>query len=61
MWGIKSVGVPLQMEDLGEGLRGLLLMTFLKALQFISSTEYVGAEVEEAGLGLGEFFGVMSR
>ena len=49
------------MEGLGEGSKGLLLMTSLKVLQFISSTEYVGAEVEEAGLGLGEFFGAMSR
>ena len=61
MWGIKSAGVPLQMEGLGEGSRGLLLMTSLKVLQFISSTEYVGVEVEEARSGLGEFFGAMSR
>ena len=61
MWGIKSVEVPLQMEGLGEGSRGLLLMTSLKVLQFISSTEYVGVEVEEAGSGLGDFFGAMLR
>ena len=61
MWGIKSAGVPLQIEGLGEGSRGLLLMTSLKVLQFISSTEYVGVDVEEAGSGLGEFFRAMSR
>ena len=61
MWGMKSAGVPLQMEGWGEGSRGLLLMTSLKVLQFISSTEYVGVEAEEAGSGLGEFFGAMSR
>ena len=61
MWGIKSAGVPLQREGLGEGSRGLLLMTSLKVLQFISSTEYVGVDVEEAGSGLGEFFRAMSR
>ena len=49
------------MEGLGEGSRGLLLMTSLKVLQFISSTEYVGTEEEEAGSGLGEFFGAMLR
>ena len=57
----KSVGVPLQMEGLGEGSRGLLLMTSFKVLQFILSMEYVGTEEEEAGLGLGEFFGAMLR
>ena len=36
-------------------------MTSLKVLQFISSTEYVGVEEEEAGSRLGEFFGAMSR
>ena len=60
-WGIKSARVPLQMEGLGEGSRGLLLMMSVKVLQFISSTEYVGVEVEEAGSGLGEFFGAISR
>ena len=61
MWGIKSVGVPLQIEGLGEDSRGLLLMMSLKVLQFSLSTEYVEVEVEEAGSGLGEFFGAMSR
>ena len=61
IWGIKSIGVPLQMEGLGEGLRGLLMMISLKVLQFISSMEYVGVEVEEAGSGLGAFFGAISR
>ena len=49
------------MEGLGEGSRGLLLITSLKVLQFISSTEYVEVEVEEAGSGLGEFFRAMLR
>ena len=61
MWGIKSARVPLQIEGLGKGSRGLLLMMSLKVLQFISSTEYVGVEVEEAGSGLGEFFRAMLR
>ena len=61
MWGLKSTRVPLQMEGLGEGSRELLLMMSLKVLQFISSMEYVGAKVEGAGSGLGEFFGAMSR
>ena len=61
MWGIKSTGVPLQIEGLGEGSRGLLLMTSLKVLQFISSMEYVAVEVEEAGSGLGAFCGTMLR
>ena len=61
MWGIKLVGVPLQMEGLGEGSRGLLLMTSLKVLQFISYTEYVGDDVEKSGSGLWEFFEAMSR
>ena len=49
------------MEGLGEGLRGLLLMTSLKVFQFISFMKYVEVEVEEAGLGLEEFFRAMSR
>ena len=61
MWGIKLAGVPLQMEGLGKGSSGLLLMMSLKILQVISSTEYVGVEVEEAGSGLGEFFGAILR
>ena len=61
MCRIKSTRVPLQMEGLGEGSRGLLLMTSLKVLQFILSTEYVRVEVEGARSGLGEFFGAMSR
>ena len=61
MWRIKSAGVPLQIEGLGEGSRGLLLITSLKVLQFISSTKYVGVDVEETGLELGEFFRAMLR
>ena len=53
--------MPLQIEGLGEGLRGLLLIMSLKVLQFISSIEYIGAGVEEAGSGLGEFVRAMSR
>ena len=59
--GIKSAGVLLQIEGLREGLRGLLLITSLKVLQFILPKEYVGVEVEGAGLGLGEFFGALVR